>query len=321
MFSVATRAGRVLPMRRWNVRAAALCLMTTTSGWALRSAVHATPEGASTVRNASGLQLLVSPESIQPALRVVLPGHSTSDRSIEVLFPEHVTALKQGGTTAEHLYRFRPGTERERPVWRQDGPSLEYRRELPGDIRFLARATLEDDGVLFHYEFDNASRVGYDMIVAVTDPRLTGVFHDVRLERTYVHHPEGFELLAADMPDRLTMPLDRWLPARVLAAFTWPVPPQRVEKRDDGITYYHASRQVDVPFIATLSTDSSYVIASFAREPGNVWSNPELTCQHVDPQTSLAPGQRAALQVKMLVIRGSLGDALERAKRERGALK
>ena len=49
------------------------------------------------------------------------------------------------------------------------------------------------------------------------------------------------------------------------------------------------SRAVDMPFIATVSTDRAWVIASFARTAGNVWSNPELTCQHVDPQTSLSP--------------------------------
>jgi len=76
-----------------------------------------------------------------------------------------------------------------------------------------------------------------------------------------------------------------------------------------------------MPFIATVSTDKAWVIASFARTAGNVWSNPELTCQHVDPQTSLSPGQRAAIEVKLLVIRGSLDDALERAIRQRESLK
>ena len=61
----------------------------------------------------------------------------------------------------------------------------------------LARATLEDHGVRFHYQFSNRSDVVFDMIYAVTDPRLTSVFHDVRLERTYVHHTEGFDLLAS----------------------------------------------------------------------------------------------------------------------------
>ena len=159
--------------------------------------------------------------------------------------------------------------------------------------------------------------VAYDMIYAPTDPRLTSIFHDVRLERTYVHHADGFDLLASETPRRLTIPLDQWLPARYLVSFTWPVPAQRIERRDDGIPYYNKSRAVDMPFIATVSTDKAWVIASFARTAGNVWSNPELTCQHVDPQTSLSPGQRATIELKLLVIRGSLDDALERAIRQR----
>ena len=184
----------------------------------------------------------------------------------------------------------------------------------------LARATLEPDGVRFHYEFLNRSSVPYEMIYAVTDPRLTSIFHDPRLERTYVHHREGFDLLASETPARLTMPLDQWLPARYLAAFTWPVPPKLVDRRDDGITYYNKSRPVDQPFIATLSTDRKWVVASFTRTTGNVWSNPELTCQHVDPQTSLSPGQRAAKEVKILIFQGSLDQALHKAIAQRTAL-
>lgn len=273
------------------------------------------------VQNAGGLRLLIATENTQPTLRVVLPGRETSDRSIEVLFPEHVTAVRQGSTIAEQLYLFRAGQQGERPEWRRMGQSLQYQRVLPGGVHLLAQATLEDDGVRFRYEFTNGSMVAYDMIYAVTDPRLTGMFHDVRLERTYVHHPEGFELLASEVPGRLTMPLDQWLPARVLASSTWPVPSQRVEGRDDGLTYYHKSRAVDVPFMATLSEDESWVVASFAREAGNVWSNPELTCQHVDPQTSLQPGQHVVREVKILVIRGTLDDALRRALRQHESLK
>jgi hypothetical protein len=272
------------------------------------------------VQNADGVRLLVEPENTQPALRVVLPGRPTSDRSIEVLLPEHVTATAHGGV-AEQLYLFRPGARGERPAWRRDGRSLEYERELAGGVQLLARATLDDDGVRVRYDFANRAGTAYDMIYAVTDPRLTGIFHDVRLERTYVHRADGFALLAAETPARLTMPLDRWLPARYLASFTWPVPAKRIERRSDGVVYYNASRAVDEPFIATLSTDGRWVVASFARDVGNVWSNPELTCQHVDPQTSLAPGGRAATEVKILVLRGSLGDALERAVRQRDSLR
>jgi hypothetical protein len=282
-----------------------------------------TPSSGQTfsVQNTAGLQLLVVEENVQPTLRIVLPGHSRSDRAIEVLFPEHVTAVAADSNLAEQLYMSTSARSGGRPSWRRVGRSLEYERDLPSDIHMLARATLEDEGVRFHYEFTNRSAVALKMIYAVTDPRLTGIFHDVRLERTYVHHADGFDLLASETPERLKMPMDQWLPARYLASFRWPIPTKRLERREDGITYYNKSRVVDQPFIATVSEDGAWVVASFARETGNVWSNPQLTCQHVDPQTSLAAGQRATLEVKILIVHGSLKDALRRAIRQRQSLK
>jgi len=243
------------------------------------------------------------------------------DSAIEVIFPEHVTAKKQGSSESEHLYLFRPGSQGEPPVWRQVGRSLQYEREFKDGIHMLARATLENDGVLFHYEFLNRSNVAYDMIYAVTDPRLTSIFHDVRLERTYIHHKDGFDLLASETPSRLTMPLSEWLPSRYLASFTWPIPTQRVEHREDGITYYNKSRTVDEPMIATLATDRKWIVASFTRTTGNVWSNPELTCQHVDSQTSLVPRQHVVLEVKILIFRGTLDQALQKVISQRSTLK
>ena len=273
------------------------------------------------VRNRAGMQLMVAEEHTQPTLRIVLPGHPTTDRSIEVLFPEHVTVRKRGSTDANQLYLWQPGQGGERPLWRRSGRSLEleYERNLSGGVHMLARATLEEDGVRFRFRIRNRSDLTYDLVYAPTDPRLTAEFHDERLERTYVHHADGFDLLASETPARLTMPLDRWLPARYLAAFTWPVPSQRVEDRD-GIPYYHKSRAVDAPFIATLSRDGRWVIASFTRTTGNVWSNPELTCQHVDPQVSSSPGEETILETKILVVRGSLDHVFAMAMRQRDSL-
>jgi hypothetical protein len=268
------------------------------------------------VQNASGMRLLVVEENTQPALRIVLPGHPDSDRAIEVLFPEHVTARKTGAAEGEHFYKFRPGRHGERPAWRRVGQSLEYEREF-GRVHMLARATLEEDGVRFHYELANRSSTLYDMIYAVTDPRLTSIFHDERLERTYVHHKEGFDLLASETPARLTMPLNQWFPNRYLASFTWSVPAKLLERRDDGITYYNKSRPVDQPLIATFSANRDWVVASFTRQTGNVWSNPQLTCQHVDPETSLAPGQQATLELKILVVKASLDRVLEKVIEQR----
>jgi hypothetical protein len=271
------------------------------------------------VRNGTGMQLMVAAENTQPTLRIVLPGHPTSDRSIEVLFPEHVTVRKRGTADASQLYLWQPGQFGERPSWRRSERSLEYERDLPGGVHMLARATLEEDGVRFRFRMRNQSDLPYDLVLALIDPRLTSEFHDVRLERTYVHHAGGFDLLASETPARLTMPLDRWLPARYLASFTWPVPPRHIEDRD-GITYYNKSRAVDAPFIATLSRDRRWVVASFTRTTGNVWSNPELTCQHVDPQAALSPGEEGTLETKILVVRGSLEDVFETAMRQRDSL-
>jgi hypothetical protein len=288
------------------------------AGFCAGLAAHA--QAPSGVRNAEAVRLVVANENTDPALHIILPGNPDSDRSIQVLFPEHVTLREQGNTEARHLYLFQPGQHGGRPAWRQFGRSLQYERDFEGGLHMLARATLEDDGVRFRYEFVNRSKVPYEMIYAPTDPRLTSIFHDVRLERTYVHHKNGFDLLASETPIRLTMPLDQWLPARYMASFTWPVPPRRVERREDGITYYNKSRAVDEPLIATLSIDGKWVVASFTRTTGNVWSNPDLTCQHVDPQIPLAPGASAAMEIKILVFQGSLEDVLQKVNLQRQSL-
>jgi hypothetical protein len=160
----------------------------------------------------------------------------------------------------------------------------------------------------------------FDMVWAVTDPRFRTFFYDPRLERTYVHHKEGFDLLASETPERLTMPLNQWLPARYLAQGIIPIPSDRVQHREDGITYYYKSRVVDIPMVATLSVDRAWVAASFSRNPGNVWSNPELTCQHVDPQVPLPKNERAIYEMKILIFKGSLEEALHKVQEQRPTL-
>jgi hypothetical protein len=267
----------------------------------------------------AGLRLVVDGDNAAPTLRVVLPGRAATDRAIVVLFPEHVTVLRHGRADAEHLYLWRPGRAGEPVPWRRDSKSLSYERELSPRVRLVARATLDSDGVRFRYEFANQSSEAFDMALAVTDPRLTSIFHDPRLERTYVHYSSGLALLAAETPSRLTLPLDRWLPARYLASFTWPVPAARVERRE-GITHHNTSRAVDQPFIATTSADRTWVVASFARTTGNVWTNPELTCQHVDPSAILPAEGSGVTEMKLLVIKGSVERALERMLEQRSSL-
>ena len=121
------------------------------------------------VRNPNGVRLVVAEEDSEPALHVVLPDNS-KESAIKILFPEHVTARRQGSSEGERLYLFRLGLNGKRPMWRQAGQVIEYESDLKESIHLLARATLEDDGVLFHYEFQNRSDVNYEMITASHRP-------------------------------------------------------------------------------------------------------------------------------------------------------
>ena len=106
------------------------------------------------VQNASGMRLVVADENSYPTLRVVLPGHPDSDKTIEVIFPEHVTVRHVGDTEGKHLFLFQPGQHGDRPAWRQVGRSLQYEeKDFAGGLHMLATAMLEDDGVRFSYEF------------------------------------------------------------------------------------------------------------------------------------------------------------------------
>ncbi len=207
---------------------------------------------------------LFSPDPFLKVIRPRIAPSRSSSRSTSQY--DSVEAPTESRSTS---FLFQPGQYGERPLWRRSERSLEYERNLPGPFHMLARATLEEDGVRFHFRLRNQSDLTYDLVWAIVDPRLTSVFHDVRLERTYVHHADGFDLLASETPSRLTMPLNQWLPARYLASFTWPIPSQPVERRD-GIPHYNKSRAVDAPFIATLSQDRRWVVASFNRNTGNV---------------------------------------------------
>lgn len=271
------------------------------------------------IRNAAGVEMSVDAEDTNPALTVSVPD-GLKDRSFKILVPEHVTVRAHGESEAKHLYLFRPGMADEGPIWKRDGSSLEYAQEF-GPIHFVARATLVEDGILFHYEFVNHSPADYDMVTAVTDPRFHAVFYDPRLERTYVHTASGFELLAADAPERLKEPLTKWFPVRYMASYTNPTPQDRVQRRSDGITYRYRAGRIDVPMIATLSEDKSWVAATFSRDAGNVWSNPELTCQHADEEASLPHDGKAETEEKILIFKGSLEDALHKAEAQRAMLK
>ena len=153
------------------------------------------------IRNAAGVRLSVDEQNDLPALRIAVSSDRDSD--LWVLFPEHVTVVERGKTDSQQLYMFRGGQQAKPVQWRRKGQSLEYQTEFQPGIRMVAQASLDDDGVRYRYQFTNLSGVDYDLVQAVTDPRMISpYFRDVRLERTYVHHTDGFDLLAAETANR-----------------------------------------------------------------------------------------------------------------------
>ena len=72
---------------------------------------------------------------------------------------------------------------------------------------------------------------------------------------------------------------------------------------------------MDEPFIATVSEDGKWIAATWNPDTGNVWTNPELTCQHADSETSLKVGGTASLEVKTFVFQGTLEQLLAKVAR------
>ena len=261
----------------------------------------------SVIDSKSGLKLSAINKNY-PLLKLLLPTQSNSERGIEIEFPEHVTGLNSKNGLVEHLYLESRGTSNKRtlPVWTVKDNTITYKTKLNGNVSMIANAKLDSNGIKYTYILTNKSNTSYKHLQAVTCVKLYSAFSDILLERTYVHVSSGFDLIASETPERLTMPLQKWLPCRYLVSYAWPIPEKRVEKNEDSITRYNKSRKVDMPFIATLSHDKKWVAATFTSETGNLWTNPERSCQHADPEISLSPNETKALKLTTFVYRGTL---------------
>ena len=118
-------------MKPGRCRAAGLCAAILTIGWVVGPSptrAQNTVDSADVhlpIQNAAGLRLLVASEHTSPVLRVVLPGLPTSDRSIDILFPEHVTVVRQGQPSGQQLYMFSPGRSGDRPPFSRSVGSLD----------------------------------------------------------------------------------------------------------------------------------------------------------------------------------------------------
>ncbi len=260
----------------------------------------------------TGLKLSVINKDY-PLLKLLLPNQPDTERGIEIEFPEHVTGLNRQNRTSQHLYLVSLGkmNKRTAPVWKISHNALTYESILNDGMKLIAKVTLDTTGLEYSYTFTNQTNTVYEHLQAVTCVKLYSEFSDTLLERFYIHDKNGFELLAAETPERLTMPLNKWLPCRYLVSYTWPIPNTRVQKDEDGITRYYKSTKADKPFIATLSHDKKWVAATYTAQTGNMWSNPERSCQHADPEMTIAPHETKMLTLKTFVYKGPLDKVLK----------
>jgi len=259
----------------------------------------------------SGLRLSVVNKEF-PLLKLLLPNQSHSERGIEIEFPEHVSGVNIKSGLLEnlyHLYLESIGKLNNRtllPVWTIENNTIIYETILKDSIKMVAHAKLDSIGIEYKYIFTNQSDISYQHLQAITCVQLYSSFSDTLLERTYIHDSNGFELIASETPERLTMPLNEWLPCRYHASYSWPIPDILKEKDEDSITKYYKSIKADYPFIATLSHDKSWVAATFTTQTGNLWTNPERSCHHADPEISLNPNETKAISLKTFVYKGNL---------------
>jgi hypothetical protein len=139
-------------------------------------------------------------------LAVLLPDGEGPESEVRIEFPESVLAQTGEDTPEIELYGNHHETNEE-PSWRIEDGTIEYSLELRDQCSMTARATADPDGLLMTYVLTNHSDEDYSWILPATCIRQEARFEDHSLERTYVHVPRGFELLASETPERLDLAL------------------------------------------------------------------------------------------------------------------
>jgi hypothetical protein len=248
----------------------------------------------------------------RPMLAVHLPEPANAPAAV-VEMPEHAWGRRRGGKDQEWFYRLYPANNKLRgeTTWQKSGRSLVYTMALPSGSRVLGRATLKDDGLAIDYQIHNGTDADYEQVMAATCIKLYRPFTDVFLERTYVHHSDGLELLASETPERLRMNAEEWLPCRYIARCSPQSVPaeKRIERQPDGIVRYNKLRLTDAPFLATISSPGGWVAATHALGATSLFTNPARTCHHADASAELPPRGTASLSLKLYLLRGNVEDA------------
>jgi hypothetical protein len=201
--------------------------------------------------------------------------------------------------------------------WNRAGDTLSYEMEASGGFELGCSARLENDGVHIGYSIKSGGSPVFAAAAAVTCVKLYRPFTDVFLERTYVHVPEGLELIAADSPDRVEMNAEEWLPCRYIAqvAKGASVKPYRSE-RLNGVTRHFKAKSADMPFLATESHPGGWTACTHSLNADSVFINPARTCHHADPIALGILSGKAHLRLKAYFLRGNAQACYERVARQ-----
>jgi len=267
----------------------------------------------SVVSASSGLRLERHGDPSRPALALFIPGQDAPAAIIEM--PEH--GWRKEGSSEDQLWFYKMYTSDEsfrgKVQWSRDGDTLAYSMQTPSGFVLNSQASLETDGVSITYEVVSPSPRTLAIVMAPTCVKLYRPFTDVFLERTFVHHPSGLDLIASETPERLSMNAEEWLPIRyIVRVGETAAGAVRRRERLEGITRYTKSRSADVAFIATESQPQGWIAATHGLGCPALFTNPARTCHHADPRVENVAGGKAQLRLKVYMVRGLLEEVWRR---------
>jgi hypothetical protein len=261
----------------------------------------------------SGLRFERHGDPSRPALALFIPGQDAPAAIIEM--PEH--AWRKESRSGEQLWFYKMYTAddafRGKVRWSKTNDTLSYSMETPSGFVLNARARLETDGVSINYDVLSPTRGPLATIMAPTCVKLYRPFTDVFLERTFVHHPKGLDLIASETPERLSMNAEEWLPIRyIVSVGEGTAGGQGRRERLEGVTRYFKSKAADVAFIATESQPKGWVAATHGLGCPSLFTNPARTCHHADPRVENVADGKAQLRLKVYMVRASLEELWRR---------
>jgi hypothetical protein len=257
----------------------------------------------------SGLRMERHGDPQRPAVSLFLPETKYPSAIIEM--PEHAWRKEKVDSEQAWFYQMYSSDRalRGEVNWLKDGNTLSFSMKTPSGFILNSKASLEMNGVAIIHEVISSSVPQLAAVEATTCVKLYRPFTDVFLERTYVHDPEGLELIASETADRFEKNAEEWLPCRYIARVGKNAPPaeHRVE-RLDGVTRHFRSRAADAAFLATESLPGGWTAATHAVNCESVFTNPARTCHHADPRALAITDGRAVLRLKVYVLKGTPKD-------------